>query len=321
MKCNPLNLDKYINKGPKVFFIYGSETVLRNQSKEKILNYLSSEGFEEILNVFTDDISDLDGLLMQNAAGSLFANKQCIVINHLNGKTPESFKNIHKYIDEHYSNALIVMSCAEKISPSASWVKELDKNCTFVACVKLKSFEEKIWLKNQLNFLEENEKKKNIENIYNLNQGNLIAQQNEINLLELQNINGKAEGSDINNAEYIPFDLEDMIIKKDKKNTFKILHSIRDNNSHYGPLITWVLGNLLNACVYALSSNNIKNSLQISGVFNSKLNQYEKFIKSTSPARLVKNQKKIVNLDLACKGIIKKDFWKEIDYCLMDLLN
>ena len=281
MKCNPLNLDKYINKGPKVFFIYGSEIVLRNQSKEKILNYLSGEGFEEILNVFTDDISDLDGLLMQNTAGSLFANKQCIVINHLSGKTPESFKNIHKYIDEHYSNALIVMSCSEKISPSASWVKELDKNCTFVACVKLKSFEEKIWLKNQLNFLEENEKKKNIENIYNLNQGNLIAQQNEINLLELQNINGKAEGSDINNAEYIPFDLEDMIIKKDKKNTFKILHSIRDNNSHYGPLITWVLGNLLNACVYALSSNNIKNSLQISGVFNNKLNQYEKFIKST----------------------------------------
>ena len=62
-----------------------------------------------------------------------------------------------------------------------------------------------------------------------------------------------------------------MIIKKDKKNTFKILHSIRDNNSHYGPLITWVLGNLLNACVFALSSNNIKNSLQISGVFNNKL--------------------------------------------------
>ena len=75
MKCNPLNLDKYINNSPRVFYIYGSEIVLRNQSKEKILKNLSSEGFEEILNVFTDDISDLEELLMQNTGGSLFANK------------------------------------------------------------------------------------------------------------------------------------------------------------------------------------------------------------------------------------------------------
>ena len=321
MKCNPLNLDKYINNCPRVFYIYGSEIVLRNQSKEKILKNLSSEGFEEILNVFTDDISDLEELLMQNTGGSLFATKQCIVINHLSGKTPESFKNIYKYIDGSFLDALVIISSSEKIISSASWVKNLEKNCTFVACTKLKSFEEKIWLKSQLSFLKEEEMKKYAENIYNLNQGNLVAQQNEVNLLKLQNINGIAESSDLNNAEYVPFDLEDLIIKKDRKGTFKILHSIRDNNSNYGPLVTWVLGNLLNACVNAISSNNIKSSLQMSGIFNNKHNQYENFIKSTTSAKLIRNQKKIVQLDLACKGIIKKDFWKELDYCLMDLLN
>ena len=72
-----------------------------------------------------------------------------------------------------------------KLNSTNKWVKKMDQHALIIECKKLKSFEEKIWLKNQLEFIDESDKKKFIQNIYEMNVGNLVAQQNEVDILRV----------------------------------------------------------------------------------------------------------------------------------------
>ena len=47
MKCEAINLSKHIGKSPNVFFIFGSEIILKNHVKSRILETLASRGFSE----------------------------------------------------------------------------------------------------------------------------------------------------------------------------------------------------------------------------------------------------------------------------------
>ena len=45
LKCESMALNKYLDKSPNVFFLYGSEVVLRNNSKDILRKYLDTKGF------------------------------------------------------------------------------------------------------------------------------------------------------------------------------------------------------------------------------------------------------------------------------------
>ena len=70
----------------------------------------------------------------------------------------------------------------------------MDELALIIECKKLKSFEEKIWLKHQLSFVSEIDRSDLIQNISEMNSGNLVAQQNEINILKLTYEEGKKIG-------------------------------------------------------------------------------------------------------------------------------
>ena len=54
--------------------------------------------------------------------------------------------------------AIIITSHNEKLNYSTKWVKQMDENSLIVECKKLKSFEEKIWLKKELSFVSEKDR-------------------------------------------------------------------------------------------------------------------------------------------------------------------
>ena len=51
MKCEAINLGKHISKSPNVFFIFGSEIILKNHVKSRILETLASRGFSEKIGI------------------------------------------------------------------------------------------------------------------------------------------------------------------------------------------------------------------------------------------------------------------------------
>ena len=324
MICDSTSIEKYLDKSQNVFFTYGPEIILRNNSIDYINNFFKEKDFTEKKIITENNFSNIEQIIAENAGGSLFGSKTIIEIIHSGGKVPKEITNIFEINEiNRFENIVInIRSSIEKINKSTKWFKLMDNYSLIIECNKLKSFEEKIWIKSQLSFMEDVDAKKYTNRISDIFSGNLVAQQNEINILKLIYSNGDDnEKIDFDSAEFLPYELEDKIIELNTKYALRIVKSIKKNDEHYGPLLVWIIGKIINA---SIGGHQNKNNLEKAGIWRNKIPNYLNFMKHNSLKEIVPLQKKIFELDLASKGlagITKDQFWQELDNMVIDLTS
>ena len=325
MICEATSLKKYIDKSPRLFFVYGPEIILKNDSIDHINEFYKKHGFTEKKAIFDKDFKDIERILIENADGSLFGSKTIIEIFHNGGKIPKEITNIFEIpnINKMENIVIIIRSAIEKINLKTKWVKRMNDISLIVQCAKLKSFEEKVWVKDRLSFMNERDAKNYTNKITDLFSGNLVAQNNEINILKLtysEESNNQDIG--IDNAEFLPYQLEDKIIELNTNYALRISKSIKKNDDHYGPLLVFIMGKIINTSVSVHQNINKNSSLEKAGIWRSKMPAYINFIKKNTLKKMMPLQKKVYELDLAAKGlagITKDQFWQEIDNMIIDL--
>ena len=325
MICEATSLKKYIDKSPRLFFVYGPEIILKNDSIDHINEFYKKHGFTEKKAIFDKDFKDIERILIENAGGSLFGSKTIIEIFHNGGKIPKEITNIFEIpnINKMENIVIIIRSAIEKINLKTKWVKRMNDISLIVQCAKLKSFEEKVWVKDRLSFMNERDAKNYTNKITDMFSGNLVAQNNEINILKLtysEESNNQDIG--IDNAEFLPYQLEDKIIELNTNYALRISKSIKKNDDHYGPLLVFIMGKIINTSVSVHQNINKNSSLEKAGIWRSKMPAYINFIKKNTLKKMMPLQKKVYELDLAAKGlagITKDQFWQEIDNMIIDL--
>ena len=279
MKCDGLSYQKYINKGLNIFFLFGPEVVLKNNAKDDIRVHLAAQGFVEKKIVKDKEIDHLDKVITESIGGSLFASKIIIEISHTKGKIPESIQSIGDmdYVRSRDDIAIIIDSHVDKVGSSLKWFKKMEEVALIIESKKLKSFEEKIWLKQQLGFIDSSKRSDFVNKISALSSSNLVAQQNEIKLLKLMSSPENIYNNDPmkDQAEFMPFELEDRIIKRDVKGAIRIVSSIKELESHYAALLVWVVGKIINNATSAMQSSRPDAALIKLGVWNNKVGDYK----------------------------------------------
>ena len=325
MICEATSLTKYIDKSPRLFFIFGPEIILKNTSIDQINEFYKKNGFTEKKAIFEKDFKDIERILIENAGGSLFGSKTIIEIFHNGGKIPKEITNIFEIpnINKMENIVIIIRSALEKINQATKWVKKMNDISLIVQCAKLKPFEEKIWVKGKLTFMNEEDAKNYTDRITDMFSGNLVAQNNEINVLKLT-YSEESNNVDIgiDDAEFLPYQLEDKIIELNTNYALRISKSIKKNDDHYGPLLVFIMGKIINTSVSAYQNINTNSSLEKAGIWKSKIPAYVNFIKKNTLKKMMPLQKKVYELDLAAKGlagVTKDQFWQEIDNMIIDL--
>ena len=325
MICEATSLTKYIDKSPRLFFIFGPEIILKNTSIDQINEFYKKNGFTEKKAIFEKDFKDIERILIENAGGSLFGSKTIIEIFHNGGKIPKEITNIFEIpnINKMENIVIIIRSALEKINQATKWVKKMNDISLIVQCAKLKPYEEKIWVKGKLTFMNEEDAKNYTDRITDMFSGNLVAQNNEINVLKLT-YSEESNNVDIgiDDAEFLPYQLEDKIIELNTNYALRISKSIKKNDDHYGPLLVFIMGKIINTSVSAYQNINTNSSLEKAGIWKSKIPAYVNFIKKNTLKKMMPLQKKVYELDLAAKGlagITKDQFWQEIDNMIIDL--
>ena len=325
MICEATSLTKYIDKSPRLFFIFGAEIILKNTSIDQINEFYKKNGFTEKKAIFEKDFKDIERILIENAGGSLFGSKTIIEIFHNGGKIPKEITNIFEIpnINKMENIVIIIRSALEKINQATKWVKKMNDISLMVQCTKLKPFEEKIWVRGKLTFMNEEDAKNYTDRITDMFSGNLVAQNNEINVLKLT-YSEESNNVDIgiDDAEFLPYQLEDKIIELNTNYALRISKSIKKNDDHYGPLLVFIMGKIINTSVSAYQNINTNSSLEKAGIWKSKIPAYVNFIKKNTLKKMMPLQKKVYELDLAAKGlagITKDQFWQEIDNMIIDL--
>jgi DNA polymerase III delta subunit len=325
--CEATSLKKYIDKSPRLFFIFGPEIILKNTSIDQINEFYKKNGFTEKKAIFEKDFKDIERILIENAGGSLFGSKTIIEIFHNGGKIPKEITNIFEIpnINKMENIVIIIRSAVEKINQATNWVKKMNDISLIVQCAKLKPYEEKVWVKGKLTFMNEEDAKNYTDRITDMFSGNLVAQNNEINVLKLtysEESNNVDTG--IDDAEFLPYQLEDKIIELNTNYALRISKSIKKNDDHYGPLLVFIMGKIINTSVSAYQNINTNSSLEKAGIWKSKIPAYVNFIKKNTLKKMMPLQKKVYELDLASKGlagITKDQFWQEIDNMIIDLTS
>jgi len=325
--CEATSLTKYIDKSPRLFFIFGPEIILKNTSIDQINEFYKKNGFTEKKAIFEKDFKDIERILIENAGGSLFGSKTIIEIFHNGGKIPKEITNIFEIpnINKMENIVIIIRSALEKINQATKWVKKMNDISLIVQCAKLKPYEEKVWVKGKLTFMNDEDAKNYTDRITDMFSGNLVAQNNEINVLKLT-YSEESNNVDIgiDDAEFLPYQLEDKIIELNTNYALRISKSIKKNDDHYGPLLVFIMGKIINTSVSAYQNINTNSSLEKAGIWKSKIPAYVNFIKKNTLKKMMPLQKKVYELDLASKGlagITKDQFWQEIDNMIIDLTS
>lgn len=328
MKCEAINLGKYLDKSPNIFFIFGSEVTLKNHVKSRVLKTLSLRGFMEKITLSDENFKEVKSTIAANAGGSLFGSKLIIELRHGAGKIPEAISEIFNDDLNQYENiSIIINSHLDKLSLVSKWAKQMEANSLVIECKKLKSFEEQIWLKKNLSFIPDNYRSDVVKLLSEMNSGNLVAQQNEIELLKLLYLDSNQDKKDlsditnhmINSAEFSPFELEDAILQGQTKKALEIVKSLRKADSYSGPLLIWIMGKITSLASLASRDNSPQIYLKDNGVWQSKINDYLSFMKNQTKQDLELMQKSIYDLELSLKGLIKKDFWIELESLICKL--
>ena len=120
MICDATSIEKYIDKSPNIFFTYGPEIILRNNTTDIINNFFKQKNFTERKIITENDFSKIEQIIVENAGGSLFGSKTIIEIIHNGGKIPKEIMGIFD-INEigKFENIVIsIRSSIEKINKS-----------------------------------------------------------------------------------------------------------------------------------------------------------------------------------------------------------
>ena len=167
--------------------LHGDELILKQEIADTVLESLKTNGFNDKVSLHQDELDQIEDIIMRNIGGSLFQEKLILHVKHTSGKFPEKIKtileNTHIYSSENL--ALIIESSIDKTPASGIWIKNIDDQGLIVDCGKLKTAQEKLWLKRQLKFLPENLLPMFGGSIFQNNEGNLLGQMNEVRLLKL----------------------------------------------------------------------------------------------------------------------------------------
>ena len=324
MICNATSIKKYLDKSPKIFFLYGSEIVLINDSADQINDFFVSKDFFERIILTKENFKDAQKIIMQNAGGSLFDSKVIIEIIHNSSGTTLPKDILSIFDTQNFDNVVIVVrSTIKKINKNSAWFKLIDSKALIIECNKLKTYEEKAWVKGRLNFMNKNDANEYAERLTSMFSGNLVAQNNEINLLRITySKNAQNKTIDYDDAEFMPYELEDKIIELDTKNAIRIIHTIKKNEDHYAQYLVSIVGSIINNSISIFQ--NKKLSLEDLGIWRSKVPGYKKFITKSNIKKLMPLQKQIYHLDLASKGlagISKEQFWYELENMVVQLTS
>ena len=324
MKVNCLNFAS--SNDSRYLLLYGSELIIKQDIADQILQSLKAQGFNDKVSLHQDELDQAEEIIMRNVGGSLFQEKLILHLKHTSGKFPEKIKlileNQHLYNSDNL--ALIIESSIEKTPVSGNWIKNMDGKGLIVNCGKLKTAEEKLWLKRQLEFLPKSLLPMFGGSIFQNNEGNLLGQMNEVRLLRLlfssdQDIEETETNNIVFHSGLSAFELEDVIIDRKFEKVLQTIKFLKEHDSQNSAPLIWMIAKIINACLESSQAANKKSALIKSGVWSSKISQYLSLIKHSETSEFMKLSDQMLRLDLINKGIIKSNVWEQIEKIILQL--
>ncbi len=171
-----------------LYYIAGTEVLLVKESAQAVIEAANQTGFDEVVRTEVGSKKDWDGVLVDAASPSLFAEKRLFDVSMTtNTIDKDSSATIKAYLENPDPNAILLVKGKTFTYQhrSSAWFKSLAANAVVVICEQLSGSQFNRWLDARARSFRLNLTDEAIEELANLTDGNLLAAQQELEKLAL----------------------------------------------------------------------------------------------------------------------------------------
>ncbi len=306
--------------GKHLFVLHGTEIQLRNEIKDLLKQEINELADFKINVVQNEEFDRLEELISSSSGGSLFGDKILLIIQHLEGRFPETLNSFLDSLTEaSFNNARIILETAASLPKNKSWLKQ--PYLLKVNCGKLNTYEEKIRLKKKLSFLEKELLATHGKEIFMNHEGNLQSEDNAVQILKLLKLNSSNQEIETNFSSNIDiFAIEDLILAQDFKKLF--LHLSKLKNLHPEEIIpiTWIANRVfIVGSIIKGNPKNLNKEIAKLKIWSNKLPLYRALFANISQEKINSFLDRTHIVDKANKGASQKNNWIAIEDIFLEL--
>ena len=231
MQIKPEQLSKVLTKQlDSLYFVFGPELLLVEQSLTHIKNTAKAQGFDERISFEVNGNFDWGKIIAELSATSLFSSKRIIECRLTTGKIGQKGSKALTKIAANVTDDILFIVSTGKLDfaqQKRKWFKTLEANGNVVQAWEVQRDHLVGWIANHMTELGLESSPKIAENIAYYTEGNLLASLQEIQKLKMAYPNGNIDIEDYiqqlgQQSQYTIYNLIDSALMGDSEQVLKI---------------------------------------------------------------------------------------------------
>jgi DNA polymerase-3 subunit delta len=331
MNIKPEQLQNHLSNQPaSLYFAFGSEILLVEQSLTTIKDAAKKLGFDERFRFDIDGNFSWDAIFNLISSPSLFADKRIIECRLTTGKIGVKGSKALSELTENLPDDIMLIISSGKLDiaqQKSKWFKALDKKGVIIQHWEVQSEQLVGWIVNHMSQLGLSSSNEVANAIAYCTEGNLLATMQEIQKLQIAYPDGNIDLNEYlsqidQQSQYTVFGMIDAALKGDTDKVNKIFSSLVDDSTPPVILISSLYREIKNLVTMSIE---LKTNQTIDTIFsNHRVWQKRKpliaiALKKHSYQQLQKLLLKLGRIDRSLKGMDNLNVYDELQSVVITL--
>jgi DNA polymerase-3 subunit delta len=331
MNIKPEQLQNHLSNQPaSLYFAFGSEILLVEQSLTTIKDAAKKLGFDERFRFDIDGNFSWDAIFNLISSPSLFADKRIIECRLTTGKIGVKGSKALSELTENLPDDIMLIISSGKLDMAqqkSKWFKALDKKGVIIQHWEVQSEQLVGWIVNHMSQLGLSSSNEVANAIAYCTEGNLLATMQEIQKLQIAYPDGNIDLNEYlsqidQQSQYTVFGMIDAALKGDTDKVYKIFSSLVDDSTPPVILISSLYREIKNLVTMSIE---LKTNQTIDTIFsNHRVWQKRKpliaiALKKHSYQQLQKLLLKLGRIDRSLKGMDNLNVYDELQSVVITL--
>ncbi len=331
MNIKPEQLQNHLSNQPaSLYFAFGSEILLVEQSLTTIKDAAKKLGFDERFRFDIDGNFSWDAIFNLISSPSLFADKRIIECRLTTGKIGVKGSKALSELTENLPDDIMLIISSGKLDiaqQKSKWFKALDKKGVIIQHWEVQSEQLVGWIVNHMSQLGLSSSNEVANAIAYCTEGNLLATMQEIQKLQIAYPDGNIDLNEYlsqidQQSQYTVFGMIDAALKGDTEKVNKIFSSLVDDSTPPVILISSLYREIKNLVTMSIE---LKTNQTIDTIFsNHRVWQKRKpliaiALKKHSYQQLQKLLLKLGRIDRSLKGMDNLNVYDELQSVVITL--
>ena len=331
MNIKPEQLQNHLSNQPaSLYFAFGSEILLVEQSLTTIKDAAKKLGFDERFRFDIDGNFSWDAIFNLISSPSLFADKRIIECRLTTGKIGVKGSKALSELTENLPDDIMLIISSGKLDiaqQKSKWFKAVDKKGVIIQHWEVQSEQLVGWIVNHMSQLGLSSSNEVANAIAYCTEGNLLATMQEIQKLQIAYPDGNIDLNEYlsqidQQSQYTVFGMIDAALKGDTDKVYKIFSSLVDDSTPPVILISSLYREIKNLVTMSIE---LKTNQTIDTIFsNHRVWQKRKpliaiALKKHSYQQLQKLLLKLGRIDRSLKGMDNLNVYDELQSVVITL--